>query len=223
MSFPRMSWHIGDYKKDTGHLRAAGHGAYFLLTMHYWATGGLPDDDFQLSAIACMTEKEWKRHRPILQRFFHDGWKHKRIDWELGQAHAKYTAKATAGRRGGEAKANNKQNPSCATANPKQPITDNPTEERKKEDTANAVSSYFFEYGVIKLTEEDFRKWEKSYKYLELAAELTQLAEWAGKQPKWFFAVPGALAKRNREIKEDREKSKTNGEAKLVRERGDAW
>jgi hypothetical protein len=30
MSFIRMNLHIGDYKKSTGHLRAAGHGAYAL-------------------------------------------------------------------------------------------------------------------------------------------------------------------------------------------------
>jgi hypothetical protein len=28
---PKMPIHIGDYKRDTGHLRAAGHGAYLLL------------------------------------------------------------------------------------------------------------------------------------------------------------------------------------------------
>ena len=134
MSLPRMSWHIGDYKKDTGNLRAAGHGAYFLLCMHYWATGGLPDDDLELAAIACMSDREWKQHKPIIQRFFHDGWKHKRIDRELKEATEKYEARASAGKKGGNAKANGKQKPSNARpelepsygearANGKQPIT----------------------------------------------------------------------------------------------------
>jgi hypothetical protein len=64
VNLPRMSLHIGDYLKDTRHLRALEHGAYFLLIMHYWTKGGLPDDDRQLSAIACMSDKEWKKARP---------------------------------------------------------------------------------------------------------------------------------------------------------------
>ena len=82
-----MPLNIGDYRKDTAHLGAAEHGAYLLLIMHYWQTGGLPDDDRQLSRIACMNDREWKRSRSIVQAFFHDGWKHKRIDRELAHAH----------------------------------------------------------------------------------------------------------------------------------------
>lgn len=129
MSLPRMSWHIGDYKKDTGHLRAAGHGAYFLLSMHYWATGGLPNDDEQLATIACMTRREWSKHKPIIKPLFKAGeWKHKRIDEELTTAQAKYEKRAAAGKQGGNAKASAKQTPSNATAKPYQPITDNPKE-----------------------------------------------------------------------------------------------
>lgn len=126
MSLPRMSLHIGDYKKATGHLRAAGHGAYFLLILHYWATGGLPDDDEQLAAIACMTDREWKKHKPVIKAFFKDGnWKHRRIDEELIEAQARYEKRASAGKKGGDAKAKGKQTPSNATANAYQPITDN--------------------------------------------------------------------------------------------------
>ncbi|HEV7432804.1 MAG TPA: DUF1376 domain-containing protein [Steroidobacteraceae bacterium] len=111
-----MSIHIGDYKKDTGHLRAAGHGAYFLLIMHYWSTGGLPDDDRQLAAISCMSDREWKQWKPIMQAFFHDGWKHKRIDVELVQAHEAYAKRAAAGGRGGAATRKPKPNGSNAEA-----------------------------------------------------------------------------------------------------------
>lgn len=86
MSRPWMPLYVADYKKDTGHLGAAEHGAYLLLIMHYWATGGLPDDDKQLARIACMSPSEWKRTRPILVPFFYDGWKHKRVDDELAHA-----------------------------------------------------------------------------------------------------------------------------------------
>lgn len=126
MSLPRMSWHIGDYHKDTGHLRAAEHGAYFLLCLHYWATGGLPDDDRQLATISRMTDREWKTARPIIEPLFkgEGKWKHKRVEIELATAQAKYEKRAEAGSKGGKAKANGKQTASNATAEAYQPITD---------------------------------------------------------------------------------------------------
>jgi uncharacterized protein YdaU (DUF1376 family) len=117
MSLPRMSLHIGDYRKDTGHLRAALHGAYLLLIMHYWATGGLPADDYQLASIACMSDAEWRRAKPIIQGFFGPDWKHKRIETEIAAATAKYQKRVAAGKKGGQQKSSN------ATAKAKQPIT----------------------------------------------------------------------------------------------------
>lgn len=99
MSFPRMSLHIGDYLKDTRHLRAAEHGAYLLLIMHYWATGGLPDDDKQLAAIACMSPREWQKHRPVIRPLFKDGWKHKRVEAELAEASTVYKRRVAASRK----------------------------------------------------------------------------------------------------------------------------
>lgn len=104
MSLPRMSLHIGDYKRDTGHLRAAEHGAYILLIMHYWSTGGLPLDDRGLSAIACMTDREWKAARPTLAAFFGPEWKHKRIEVELKTAAEKYERNVSNGKKGGRPK-----------------------------------------------------------------------------------------------------------------------
>lgn len=104
MSLPRMSLHIGDYKKDTGHLGAAEHGAYLLLTMHYWATGGLPNDDARLARIACMTDEEWRGALPTIAALFQPGWRHKRIDLELANAQEKYDKLSTAGKKGGRPK-----------------------------------------------------------------------------------------------------------------------
>jgi hypothetical protein len=79
-------------------------------------------------------------------------------------------------------------------------------EEEKKDLSADAArKSYFFEAGVIRLNERDFRKWEDAYNNLELKAELIGLASWAEQQgSKWFHAVPGALTKRNRQIANER-------------------
>lgn len=75
--------------------------------------------------------------------------------------------------------------------------------EKRKEDAAIAVltpAKYVFESGVIRLSDKDFTQWKAAFSNLELAAELISLTEWAGKQPNWFPAVSGALAKRNREV-----------------------
>lgn len=143
MSLPRMSLHIGDYLKDTAHLDAALHGAYLLLIMHYWSKGSLPDDDTQLCMIARMAPGQWRKARPTIQAFFHDGWRHKRVEKEVAEAQAKYQRRAHSGKQGGEASAkvrleqkrtNASSNaPSIATsnatseteANAKQPITNN--------------------------------------------------------------------------------------------------
>ena len=58
---------------------------------------------------------------------------------------------------------------------------------------------YAFEARTIRLTSRDFGRWEASFPHLSLRAELEQLDEWAGQQGrKWFQAVAGALAKRER-------------------------
>ena len=124
MNPPKMPIHIGDYKRDTGHLRAAGHGAYLLLLFHHWSTGSLPDDDDQLSAIACMSPAEWKRARPIIEKFFNRDqpgvWIHGRVEEDLEKAHESYQKRAKAGEKGGKAKAKTEQSSSNATAGPEQ-------------------------------------------------------------------------------------------------------
>jgi hypothetical protein len=53
---------------------------------------------------------------------------------------------------------------------------------------------------VIRLKPKDFARWQSSFAHLDLRAELIGLTQWAGEQRDWFFAVSGALAKRNREM-----------------------
>jgi uncharacterized protein YdaU (DUF1376 family) len=125
-----MPIHIGDYKRDTGHLRAAEHGAYLLLLFHHWSTGALPDDDRQLSAIACMSPAEWKRAKPILVKFFKPGWVHGRVVDDLEEANAAYERRAKAGRESGKARSKNEQCSNNAPAMLQQPITDNQKEDR---------------------------------------------------------------------------------------------
>ena len=116
MNPPKMPIHIGDFLRDTGHLRAAGIGAYVLLMFHHWSTGSLPDDDEQLMAISRLTKPEWSKLRPILAKFFDEGWRHGRIAKDLETSHANYQKRAKAGSEGGKAKAAAKQNASKSLA-----------------------------------------------------------------------------------------------------------
>lgn len=142
MNRPWMPLHVGDYMKDTGHLRAAGNGAYLSLIMHYWSTGVLPPDDYSLATIARMTDREWLQHKATIQAFFYDGWKHKRIEAEIARAAERYERRARAGSKGGKA-AHAEQCSSNATALPDQPTTYNHKEERREEERTRASALDF--------------------------------------------------------------------------------
>jgi hypothetical protein len=116
-------------------------------------------------------------------------------------------------KKGGKAKADGKQSSSNATAGPEQPLTFN--QDRKKEDTPDGVSSakaYAFEDGIIRLNQRDFDAWSAAYGHLDLRAELLSLSKWASDQgDKWFHALKGALAKRNRDVKAEQERLAKQG------------
>jgi len=101
MNRPWMPLYPADYLADTGHLTTAEHGAYLLLIMHYWMNGSVPTDDRQLGRIARMSEREWKKAKPNIQSFFVEGWKHKRVEFELTES----DRISKAGRAGGLASA----------------------------------------------------------------------------------------------------------------------
>jgi len=117
MSRAWMPLYIGDYLADTGHLTTVEHGCYLLLIMHYWRNGGLPTDDVLLARIARMTPVEWADARPVVAGLFSDGWKHKRVEFELTQA----ARISEAGRKGGQASAAKR------STTVEQPLDDDPT------------------------------------------------------------------------------------------------
>jgi uncharacterized protein YdaU (DUF1376 family) len=121
MSRPWMPLYVADYLRDTRRLTPAEHGAYLLLIMEYWTACELPDDDLKLARIVGMTAAEWRKAKPTVQAFFTDGWRHQRIDDEIAKAEAKHERRSEAGKRGGIASANAKQNSSNAQASSSQP------------------------------------------------------------------------------------------------------
>ncbi len=212
MNRPWMPLYVADYRADTAHLSAAQHGAYLLLIMHYWQTGGLPQDDGALSRIACMSAGEWRKNRLVVAAFFSEDWRHGRIDKEIVKAEVKQERRSEAGKRGGMASAKAKQNSSNA-ATIAQASSSLSQSERKEDSPADAGSSkYVFESGVIRLNQRDFEQWKQAFSHIELAAELLSLSEWAESLGKnWFHPVKGALNKRNREVKAEKDRQTDAG------------
>jgi len=99
MTRAHMPLDVPGYRADTGHLSTTEHGAYLLLIMHYWMTGGLPDNDAKLARITGMGQNEWAEAKPTLEALFTAGWRHKRIERELGKARLS-EKRAEAGRLG---------------------------------------------------------------------------------------------------------------------------
>ncbi len=59
------------YLGDTRHLSTIEHGAYLLLLMIGWRSGGsLPDDDKVLAKYAGLTGAQWARMAPTIRAFF---------------------------------------------------------------------------------------------------------------------------------------------------------
>ena len=69
--FPAMPLWTDAYLADTGHLTATEHGAYLLLLMAAWRSGGrLPNDDKKLARFARVSSGQWKRMRETIRDFF---------------------------------------------------------------------------------------------------------------------------------------------------------
>lgn len=129
-----MPFYVGDYLADTMLLTTVQHGAYLLLMLACWKSGGaLPDDDDALASASKLSPADWKRHGATLRRFFdaRDGLlHHKRITAELARAQDLSDKRTDAGKKGGRPP-KDKQNETnrfpFAEANAKQNETPSPS------------------------------------------------------------------------------------------------
>lgn len=84
---PYMPFWIADYEADTTDLTTEEHGAYLLLIMAAWKTGGkLPSEDSRLAAIAKMSTRRWKAISARIRTYFQDHGDHitqKRVSREI--------------------------------------------------------------------------------------------------------------------------------------------
>ena len=96
---------------DTTHLTPAEFGAYMLILIAMWRSGGsLPNDDAVLRRIARTTANNWPRVRePVLALLMIEGDRvtQKRLAAEVERAGSRRSGRAAAGRKGGLAKAQN--------------------------------------------------------------------------------------------------------------------
>jgi len=135
-----MPLYIADYLKDTTHLTALESGAYLHLIMAYWVSGGrLPQDDKQLSTIAKMSLRTFKKSKPTLSAFFGPGWTHKRIDAELKREKEQALKAAERGRKGADARWS-EHAPSNASSTPQAMLGDapSPSPSHKEDDDEGA-------------------------------------------------------------------------------------
>jgi uncharacterized protein YdaU (DUF1376 family) len=91
--------YVGDYLADTMHLTTAQHGAYLLLIMHAWRSGGrIPAEAAQQAAVARMTPEQWSIDGPAVLAFFNDDLTHKRVVEELSVATKVVAQRSLAGK-----------------------------------------------------------------------------------------------------------------------------
>jgi uncharacterized protein YdaU (DUF1376 family) len=98
-----MPFYIGDYLADTQHLTTLQHGAYLLLIMHYWHHEALPTDEKAIARICRLNRVQWESNCQAIAKLFLTGWKHKRIEVEIGKSKKISAERALSGYKGGKA------------------------------------------------------------------------------------------------------------------------
>ncbi len=118
--FPFMPLYVADYLADTTHLSTEAHGAYLLLLMVLWKSGGeLPNDDKILARIVRCTPAKWERLKGEVLEFFQiveNKIFHNRITQEIQKAKNLTEVRSTVGKQGVEAKRLKSQEPPQAIA-----------------------------------------------------------------------------------------------------------
>jgi len=107
---PYMKLYISDYHADTTELDVVGHGAYLLLLMAMWRSGGkLPRDEGKLSRLAKCTPEQWALIRDdIMGHFKVSGGviRHSRVSKEIAKYEAVVDGSSRAGKASGFKRAN---------------------------------------------------------------------------------------------------------------------
>lgn len=117
---PYFPLYVSDFLGDTMHLSTEQVGAYMLMLMALWNSGGeLQDDEKKLARIARVSVKKWRSMRGEIAEFFtvsNDIWTHERLVKERQKIAKVKRDNAFNGAKGGRAKSLKNNNPHLATA-----------------------------------------------------------------------------------------------------------
>ena len=141
MSQPFMQLYVADYLGDTRHLTTEQHGAYLLLLMTMWRSGGrLPNQDKKLARITGCTSSRWAKIKAEVVDFFSvDGEEitHKRLMFELEKAQEKSIKRSVSGTQGGIAKSLKDKKVGVANASDLPWHSSEPESDSKKDKTTS--------------------------------------------------------------------------------------
>lgn len=126
-----MQLYVADYLGDTRHLTTEQHGAYLLLLMTMWRSGGVvANDETKIARIVGLSVVRWRKIAPDVLEFFTEvdgGLTQARLAAELAISEEKSEKRSQSGKAGARAKAlkNNK----AATANASRSLKHSPEPE----------------------------------------------------------------------------------------------
>jgi uncharacterized protein YdaU (DUF1376 family) len=187
-----MPFYVADYLADTGHLSTVEHGAYLLLIMHYWQSGGLPADDKKLARITRLSPREWAAVKDTIAGFFDANWRHSRIDHEVANAEDKISKRSAAGKAGAAARHGNRTGNRTTNASQPQPQPQTPSTVSKETSEGRSRAS------PVDLSDPNTRLYHRGREVLGKAAggQITKLlAALDGSVPKATAAVETASTK----------------------------
>lgn len=99
-----MPLYVNDYLGNTQHLSTEQHGAYLLLILHAWRSGGrIENDDDTFQSITKMSKTDWLKSKQKISKFFLVGsefWQHDRVVFELNKSKEITNLRSEAGRVG---------------------------------------------------------------------------------------------------------------------------
>lgn len=117
---------------DTVHLTAAEFGAYVLLLVAMWRSGGsLPDDEGTIKRISRIRDNHWDRSRDrIFALLSREAGRitQKRLQAEFERSTERHERRAAAGRKGGRKPLQTAENGGLVGKPYKAPLQDTPTE-----------------------------------------------------------------------------------------------
>ncbi len=186
-ALPFMPLYVADYLADTTHLSTEAHGAYLLLLMVLWKSGGeLQNDDKILARIVRLSPAKWERIKDDVLEFFQiveNKIFHNRVTQEIQKAKNLGEVRSEVGKRGVEAKRLKSQEPPQAIAS-----------DLLKQTPQQTVSKPLPSHTSDSIEEDGLRRGREAVqKYDGLRSQLLEAAGWQTKRSSGGLEVIGPI------------------------------